>query len=408
MDKQGPPFWKGSQGMGKENKGRYWIDGLRNVMDWTDTYSQSAKCIFVSEFVFSVLLIVSWLFLIPGYVEGQPQTPVMKSSSKPETKVYAPTNIGVQNNGDSDDEDNGEEPDSPPPSMPRKVRPHRLRNMGLSSADAPEKYLRTVMFEIPADDLFKKYGWAQFMPCSFDSRENVYISFKNDVCVFDKTGKLIRSVKKESSEQYKFILGSTLLVDEKGNMCIIQPNSNIARIFDSDGNLINRVTFEKKFKKMRFSFGVIYSEETGDIVYKYPDADEKKISQKKFLKDFEEFKTNTSGIVSGFGYESDGEKYLFPDPVDGFHFEQIIDIDDFGNIYAKYYGKADDDPMGKNPIYHVYKFNSKCQLLAGFDFCPDYINLHTETVYHAEADPNEKLWSSPYGRIVKWEKSKNP
>jgi hypothetical protein len=39
-----PPFGKGSQGMGKENKGRFWIDGWKGVVGLISDFSQSLKC----------------------------------------------------------------------------------------------------------------------------------------------------------------------------------------------------------------------------------------------------------------------------------------------------------------------------------------------------------------------------
>jgi len=83
-----------------------------------------------------------------------------------------------------------------PPLKP-KLAKHVVRHkiMGLSSADEPEKYVRSVMVEIPIDTYEKKYGRALNHSCHLDGMENIYLDFPTAVVKFDKTGKELKFLK---------------------------------------------------------------------------------------------------------------------------------------------------------------------------------------------------------------------
>jgi len=161
-------------------------------------------------------------------------------------------------------------------------------------------------------------------------------------------------------------------------------------LFDQDGKLIDHPAIDgsKDFGKeqLRFSHGVLFSQSNG-VIYYSTSGVEKKIPKNHLVP------SDDSSIKTGVALK-------FPDRIDGFVYEQIVDVDDAGNLYARYYGTSDDDAAWPpTTIYHMYKFDAKCHLLAGFDFIRADMNRENETVYQLETISN-------YLRIVKWEKQK--
>jgi hypothetical protein len=360
--------------MGKENKRRFWVDGLKGGRWWPDPFVFSGPALF--------------LFLMTNSVFAQSvsKTPTitvnLPTGKRPPKPTPVPTSISNQ-------------PDVLPDTY---MQPRKLRVMGLSSVNAPEKYARKLMFEMSTNELLKKYGWAPNKVCRVDGNENVYLTFQRAVAEFDKNGKLLRVIENISPTS-----GNNILVDEGGNLFIREygvENGRVIssiRVFDSNGILITQRDIKNwhvfEGPDVRFSHGNIYSIKTGDVFYKLPNADEKEIGKKKFPKDLKFQLTGASPAQ----YETDDHDNLLPGRIDGFNFGCVMDIDSSGDIYAEY---VQGSPAGEHPVwqlFRLYKFNPKFRLLAGFDFYPDDINLQTGTLYHVEN-----------GQMVKWEKPIKP
>lgn len=280
--------------------------------------------------------------------------------------------------------------------------------IGLSSANVPEKYVRTVMFEIP-EGLWPKYG-APLAGKKVDGQENVYFVFQRAVVELDKNGKEIRVFNNSMENSWK-----SIFVDESGNLLIWErklennhavngPGKSQIRVFDSKGKLIDQPIIEDwqalDKSDVHFSHGIVFSIKTGEKIYKMPDADEKMISNLKTIPLVKhKFKENPPRHL----IKNNGSEYNFPDLIDGCEFGEITDVDSFGNFYVTYeevtevFSEGADYPS-HNFTPHTYKFDSECHLLGGFDFVPDAINQETSDVYHLETGSSS--W-----KFVKWELS---
>jgi hypothetical protein len=273
------------------------------------------------------------------------------------------------------------------------MRPRKFKINGVSSEGAPEEYDHEVMFEIPSKELMDKYkfGWNENPILRVDDKENVYLTFQTAVVVFEKSGKILRTIQKDAAQ-------NGLLVDELGNMCIYNSNfPNDFWIYDPAGNLISKSKFPhlRWNQRIRFSNGVIFTEK--NVLFKVKGADENKVDKKI---NFSHLKYKLTDSRTDKQYESDINSNLLPGHIDSFGFERILDEDRNGDIYALYqqYSYAGEHPSWV--LDRLYKFDYKFRLLAKFDFFPNDINLKTGSLYQIEG--------SPYGRVVKWKKHLRP
>lgn len=290
-----------------------------------------------------------------------------------------------------------------PTPTPKPRKPLRHVNSGLSSVTAPEKYARKVVTEIPKETLFQflrsdgpagalnaelqRAATQQYlcdihgfhhMAFRVDANENSYLQFRKTVRVFDKKGNMVRTIAKTFQE-------NRMLVDEEGNMLLYSRSllPPTGRIYDSKGDLIEKPDFtnikSSDLECAGFSHGVLYSNRENGVIHKLPGADEKKINLR---------------ISPG----KSRKVVNFPLVIDGYSLGELITVDNAGNSYWKY--REPDDSWPVEEICHTYKFDSDGNLLAGFDFLPQFINEETQTLYHWE-------FSKDGASLVKWEKEKS-
>lgn len=229
------------------------------------------------------------------------------------------------------------------PKATQIIHMHKLgwreeKQMGLSSANAPERYIREVMFKIQTLELVNKYGSTTVPLAKVDGKENVYLSFCHAVIEFDRNGKQVRVLKNSSPKSWNIFF-----VDEEGNLFIreykIENGGRVtshARVFNFNGLLIDQPTIQDPpvFEKdnFRFSHGVIFSKKTGEMIYKIPGADEKILPNIKIIPLVKnKFYENPQRHF----IENNGNEYNFPNLIDGCDFGWITDVDSSGTSMSR-------------------------------------------------------------------------
>lgn len=267
---------------------------------------------------------------------------------------------------------------------------------------------------------------------------NVYeLHYKNPyVEVFNNKGNPLRTFKcnwkgGEPNVTYR------LLMDDKGNMLVYTPWTNNANnfILDKDGNLLKTFFCGVTWPwKIGFENGVVYDKANG-IVLGAIDEKRGEIKQKIFFKDIDDLynphdlqephrgvkiKKHIRQIklpkylqqIDGSYVEIEKIKEmpfgLYTTPPKGFDgkfkYEEIIDMDEQGNIYARYETppiRIGDKYTGKvNQAFKIFVFNPNFKLLTVLDAKDiGFPDLPTRNLYELKPGPEPGDI-----KVYKWEK----
>jgi len=261
----------------------------------------------------------------------------------------------------------------------------------------PENYVKQLLINI-------KNIKSNKLSTYIDKNENIYVLYYksiNILDIYDKHGLLINSYTWDNPN-----LGGNfkILVDENGNVLIYQPDTYGSKhvLLDKNGKLINTfITFYLSWN-VGFQNGVVFSEDTGEIIYKILNNDI--LKQNIFFKDID-----SRYDIKKMRSKEDPDFFRkpllsVPKSLVDYYIDNVYAIDHNGNIYVRYATKPKhiaDNSIGYDlQKFEICKFDKTYKLKAIIPSHFAFVNLDDENLYEIKIDFKNK-----YMKVYKWEVS---
>ncbi len=255
-----------------------------------------------------------------------------------------------------------------------------------------EKYVRHDLYTVPCPDQ------NSYFRVQFDVNDNLYFFCGSSILIYDKTGKLARRLdwKPPPGWTEKGLHKiNTIFVDEIGNILVL--DGDRIYVLNRDKGLVQTGWNDKGSSLWpgyySLSNGVFYSWQDGRILFVINGYDSGKIKSKIFASAY----TGEHGFNGRYQVKVGGKTIFLPHwygdnkhPGDHYGFNEILAIDDFGNVYAQYSTQTENQkyPDGSEQDFtkrRLYIYDRNFNLLTYFDHMDYQVpNLKTGEFYTGE------------------------